>query len=122
VVRTACRGDLGVPAGRAASDGAEALKRLTDGDFAPDLILCDLEMPGMDGFAFLKTVRSGAVEGTPASLPVIIISSHDDQDSVRRAAREGIDGYLVKPVTRRSLSPQITQVMQAYALLSAVRR
>lgn len=75
-----------------AADGSEALRRLRDG-LKPCLILLDLMMPGMDGFAFVNEKRQ---DPRLAAMPVVVYSGHTDAGS--NAARLGADGYLQKPV------------------------
>jgi CheY-like chemotaxis protein len=75
----------------------------TDGDIAvemarterPDIILCDLQMPGMDGFGVLRAIRA---DPNLAALPVLAVtalSMPGDRESVLAA---GFDGYLAKPI------------------------
>jgi CheY-like chemotaxis protein len=60
----------------------------------PDLLLLDLVMPGMDGFAFLAW-RKGAPAF--AKLPVIVLSGLGDKGRIEQALALGADGYLAKP-------------------------
>jgi signal transduction histidine kinase len=75
-----------------ASDGLEALgilQRLT-----PDLIISDISMPTMDGYAFLKAVRSNA---SWTLIPFIFLSARNQAHDIREGVRLGVDQYLVKP-------------------------
>jgi two-component system chemotaxis sensor kinase CheA len=74
-----------------AASGAEALERLADGDV--DLVLTDIEMPGMDGFALTEAIRA---DESRAGLPVLVLTSRDDEAGRRRGLEAGADGYLVK--------------------------
>jgi CheY-like chemotaxis protein len=76
-----------------AADGAEALKRLRDASIRPCLILLDVMMPGMDGWAFrAEQEQDPAVK----DIPVILLSAHTD---VRSAAAEmNVAGFLAKPI------------------------
>jgi HD-like signal output (HDOD) protein/DNA-binding response OmpR family regulator len=77
--------------GVGASNGREALARVRDG--APDLILLDLDMPDLDGWGVLASLRANpAVSGTP----VILLTGLSDKACVVRAARLGVRGYLLK--------------------------
>lgn len=72
----------------------------------PDLMLLDVQMPGMDGFEVLRTLRAAG-----SSLPVIFISADDSntlQDSARAA---GAAGVLVKPVDLAMLRRQLNGVL-----------
>jgi len=76
---------------RTAADGEEALARLVE---APaDLVLTDLEMPNMDGFALVEAIRS---HDTLSTLPVVILTTRADDASRRRGLEVGADGYVVK--------------------------
>jgi CheY-like chemotaxis protein len=73
-----------------ASNGAEALDRLTAGD-PPVLILLDLMMPVMDGFAFRSAQRE---DPRLARIPVVVLSAGHGAE---RAASLAADGFLAKP-------------------------
>jgi DNA-binding response OmpR family regulator len=66
----------------------------------PDLIICDVEMPYMDGLELLSLLRS---HDSTRSLPVIFVSGRSDIDILGRAAQLGASDYLVKPLTRERL-------------------
>jgi two-component system response regulator MprA len=61
-------------------------------DQMPDIILLDLMMPGMDGFAFLKTMK----ENTSLNIPVIVCSNLSDVDTINRALKAGATAVLLK--------------------------
>jgi CheY-like chemotaxis protein len=74
-----------------AGDGGEALRAL--GARAPDVILLDLMMPGMDGLELLE-----ALQGHPQwkALPVVVLTALSDTHTVNRAQQLGARAYLVK--------------------------
>jgi class 3 adenylate cyclase/predicted Ser/Thr protein kinase len=76
-----------------AAEGGEALDRIRRR--APDLVLCDIQMPGLDGFAVLERVRS---DRSTAALPFVLLTGQTDRDSVRRGMRLGADDFLYKPL------------------------
>lgn len=82
-----------------ASDGAEALDVLAERD-GVDLVLCDLLMPEVDGFAFLD--RLGEVSGS-AEVPVIVLTGQDDLESKVQALESGASDYLTKPFAEAEL-------------------
>ena len=93
-----------------AGDGAEALEKVKDAMNALDLIICDLEMPNMDGFEFVKRLRE--MTGFPnADIPVLIVTGHSDPESVKSAVEAGIHGYLVKPVSKQALEKRIVAAL-----------
>ncbi|MBI3979401.1 MAG: response regulator, partial [Chloroflexi bacterium] len=75
-----------------ARDGAEALEVIANR--RPDLCIVDVEMPRLDGFQFLAIVRR---QPSLRALPVIILTSRSDAGPRERAARLGVDRYLLKP-------------------------
>ena len=76
---------------RTANDGVEALARLAE---APaDLVITDIEMPRMDGFALTEAVRANR---RTANTPVLIITARASEESRQRGLDVGADGYVVK--------------------------
>jgi putative two-component system response regulator len=82
----------------AASNGLDALEQMNS--ISPDLIVSDVTMPGMDGFAFFEAVRARP-EGV--SIPFIFLSARGDREDVMRGRSLGAEDYLVKPLTRTEL-------------------
>src|SRR5262245_14039923 len=77
-------------------DGRQALERLRDPNAAPiDVILLDIVMPEMDGYAVLAALRD---DPALRHLPVIVISGVDELDSVVRCIEMGAADYLPKTV------------------------
>jgi two-component system sensor histidine kinase/response regulator len=66
----------------------------------PDLILCDVMMPKLDGFGVVETLRA---DTDLATLPVIFLTARGDKSDVRAGMNLGADDYLVKPVAREDL-------------------
>ena len=86
------------PTIRVASDGPEALRILAGseaGDKMPDLILLDLNLPGVSGREVLREVKSSSTLGR---IPVIVLSSSDSEEDVDLAYSMHANCYLVKPV------------------------
>src|SRR5690348_12075335 len=75
-----------------ADDGARALERVAAD--RPDLVLLDIMMPVMDGFAVLERLKADPLT---RDLPVVIISAVNDLASIVRGIRGGADDYLPKP-------------------------
>src|SRR5690606_3954180 len=78
----------------AAADGREALT-LLDAQ-RPDLILCDISMPRLDGFGFLETIRQTRPDLD--DVPVVFLTALGGRDHVINGRRAGADDYLVKPI------------------------
>ena len=89
-----------------ASNGIEALDLLAKNTV--DLILCDINMPEMDGLEFLK--RRPA-EGNAGEVPVVMITSESGESEVVQALSLGVSGYIRKPFTARQVREQILPVL-----------
>lgn len=72
-----------------AASGEEALEMLEDSD-QPQVLVTDLSLPGMSGFALLAEIRERW------SLPCLVLSGRGEPDAVERAIDAGADGYLLK--------------------------
>jgi len=107
--------DVGIGIISQAANGREGLSILQSAKSKVDLVICDLEMPEMNGFDFVKQVRSSAEERLDAKLPILILTGHADEETVRGAATLGINGYLVKPVSRKSLESRILKTISSPA-------
>ncbi|MBD2502844.1 hybrid sensor histidine kinase/response regulator [Anabaena azotica] len=66
----------------------------------PDLILCDVMMPELDGYGVLKTLRQ---RPETAIIPVIFLTARSDKTDFRQGMEMGADDYIVKPFTRKDL-------------------
>lgn len=80
-----------------AVNGEEGLRKAMD--IRPDLITMDLEMPGMDGFTLLRIIM------TACPTPVIVVSSHNEDERVFKALELGAVDFVAKP--QRALSEQL---------------
>jgi two-component system, chemotaxis family, chemotaxis protein CheY len=91
-----------------ASDGLEALRLVRRGRF--DFIICDLMMQGMDGFEFLRQLRK-ATPYPACETPTIILSSNGDLNSILQARDAGMNEYLVKPISPKTLWHRVSSLM-----------
>lgn len=94
-----------------ASDGREAVSRYQEE--APDLVFMDVMMPGMDGLAAVREIRSLPAERW---VPVVFLSAMDRMDDVINGLESGGDDYLVKPADLRLLRAKINAYAKAIAL------
>lgn len=86
-----------------APDGAEAVRMMAD--VAPDVVLLDMRMPGMNGVEVLRQLKdSGQLP------PTIILTTFDDEDLVLAGIRNGAKGYLLKDVSLEELVGAIKTV------------
>lgn len=83
-----------------ANDGREALQSVESGTF--DVILMDLQMPGMDGLEATVAIRERERE-TGAHIPIIAMTAHALKGDRERCLSSGMDGYLSKPVRKQEL-------------------
>lgn len=101
--------DLLTPDGYAvesAASGAEALERLARE--APDLVLLDLVMPGMDGLETLRRIRE-----TQPELPVVMVTGQQDVRAAVEALKRGAADYLGKPVQADEFRVTIRRLLEA---------
>ncbi|MGH1564657.1 response regulator [Mumia sp. DW29H23] len=76
-----------------ASDGREALRVARE--LRPDVVLMDLQMPGMSGTAAIAAMRADPLL---AETPVLVLTTFDDEDDVVEAIAAGANGYLLKDI------------------------
>ena len=87
-----------------AGDGEQALKLMETTHI--DLVILDLMMPTMDGYTFLKTMRSDG-----SNIPVLIITARDSAEDIRKSFTFGTDDYMIKPVD------EVEMILRVRALL-----
>ena len=88
----------------AAADGDEGVRRVLEE--RPDLVICDILMPRLDGFGVLAALRS---RPETAALPFIFLTASADKDDLARGLKSGANEYVTKP-------------FKIAGLLAAVRR
>ncbi|MGB7656213.1 MAG: response regulator transcription factor [Novosphingobium sp.] len=89
---------------RVYSDGAAALRALLDNP--PDLAVCDIKMPQMDGFELLRKLRE------KSALPVIFLTSKDEEPDEAMGLALGADDYITKPFSQRLLVARIRAILR----------
>ncbi|MET0251665.1 MAG: response regulator transcription factor [Novosphingobium sp.] len=95
---------------RVYSDGEAALKALTDNP--PDLAVFDIKMPRMDGLELLSRLRQSS------ALPVIFLTSKDDELDEALGLAAGADDYIAKPFSQRLLIARIRAILRRAELVS----
>ncbi len=90
-----------------ANNGREALAVLQNENF--DLVLMDVEMPGMDGLETAALIREQERD-TPRHIPIIAMTAHADPGDRHRCLRAGMDAYLPKPVEMAELLQTIEEL------------
>lgn len=96
---------------RVYSDGAAALKALIDNP--PDLAVLDIKMPHLDGMELLRRLREKSV------VPVIFLTSKDDELDEALGLAMGADDYIAKPFSQRLLIARIRAVLRRTELRAA---
>lgn len=114
LVRHGIRGLLdvsGIEVVGEADDGAAALDLIVTA--VPDVVLLDLRMPGYDGLWTLEQLRSQDIE-----VPVLVLTTFDDDTLVLEALRAGARGYLLKDVTLEQLTRAVETLAGGGTLIS----
>jgi CheY-like chemotaxis protein len=89
------------------SGGEECLGALERGEVDPSLIMLDVNMPGLDGPATAARIRRLA---KGHSMRIVMMSTSDRPEDVRRAREAGADSYVMKPVGRRTWTDVMASV------------
>jgi YesN/AraC family two-component response regulator len=97
-----------------ASNGKQAIE-LT-GSLQPDIVLMDIEMPIMDGLEATKII----LDKYP--IPVVLLTSYDDPEMVRRASQAGAGAYLLKPPNLEEIERTMIIASARFADLMELRR
>ena len=101
---------------RVARDGEEALKLLFSEDaILPQVILLDLKLPKIDGLEVLRRIRAGE---TTKFLPVVILTSSDEERDVARSYQLGVNSYIRKPVNFSDFAEATRQLGMYWLVLN----
>ena len=99
-----------------APNGKDAIDQVAK--YNPDVVLLDVEMPEMDGFAACEIIRA---RKTDREIPIFIITSRDDDESVERAYELGATDFLTKPIALPVLPHRIRHILRIYTSLNDLR-
>ena len=91
-----------------ASDGQEALNKIRTE--SPDLVLLDIQMPSLDGFAVLRAARD---LDPPSSARFIALTAFAMESDRQRIVRAGFDGYVAKPISISDVREQVNRMLSA---------
>jgi twitching motility two-component system response regulator PilH len=89
-----------------AENGSEGVEKAIS--HLPDLVLMDVVMPGMNGFQATRKICKGA---ETKHIPVVIVSSKDQETDKVWGVRQGAKGYITKPVDRQELISVINKLL-----------
>jgi len=95
-------------------NGQSALQRLQQETF--DAILCDIQMPGLDGIALLRAVRARDLD-----VPVLLMTGQPEVETARRAIEYGAMRYLLKPVAPPELREQVGRAVR-FGRMARIKR
>jgi CheY-like chemotaxis protein len=93
--------------------GTEALQRIPSS--APDCVITDIMMPGMDGFELTRELRA---RPELSEMKIIVLSAKTYEFDRRRAKELGADGYIAKPFQRDQLLPSIMEIVSSHVVVS----
>ncbi|HMO51784.1 MAG TPA: response regulator [Kiritimatiellia bacterium] len=94
----------------AANDGASGMTLARQ--HQPDLIICDIQMPGLDGYDVLTAIRADPSLG---HIPFIFLTARGEKRDMRRGMTGGADDYLVKPISLHDLLTAIQARLDRFA-------
>jgi two-component system phosphate regulon response regulator PhoB len=100
-----------------APDGAAALEEVKLRK--PDLVLLDLMMPGVDGFAVIKRLRA---DPTTARLPVIVVTALGEDESQTLSLELGADDYMIKPFNPKVLRARVAALFRRWEYGGGITR
>lgn len=107
VVRTLLM-SIGVRTIYEAPDGPGGLEIIRT--VAPDIVILDWEMPGLDGAGFVRMVRSPKTFPVP-DVPIIMLTGHGERSRVIEAIQIGVNEFLLKPVSSKALQDRMVAVL-----------
>lgn len=91
-----------------ANNGETAIKLLNNNENSFDIIISDLNMPKMNGFEFLKVIKS---HKTFKYIPTIIISTSNNYDDLKKCYKIGVAGYFIKQLQFTDYSSKIVSLL-----------
>lgn len=92
---------------KGAEDGFEALEAVQESDF--DLILLDIQLPGMDGLEVLKRLKE---DPDAVNIPVVALTAHAMYGDEQKFLRAGCSGYVSKPIDIPGFKALLEQLLQ----------
>jgi len=95
-----------------AGDGEQAIALANE--LQPDLVICDIKMPKMDGITAAAQIVGNRVA------PVVMLTAFSQRDLIERARDAGAMAYLIKPFEKRDLLPAIEMAMSRFAEIKAL--
>ncbi len=100
---------LGVKSYAFAGDGDSALNELQQ--FSADIIICDWHMIPIDGIEFTRQIRNDN-KSSNRFVPIIMLTAHTERNRVAEARDAGVNEFLAKPISAKSLYSRIRSVIE----------
>jgi signal transduction histidine kinase len=98
-----------------AVDGVEALERVADA--APDVVLLDVGMPGIDGFEVCRRLKA---DPATATIPVLLVTAHNQRDQRLLGIGAGANDYITKPIDKSDLSLRVRNAIRMHQLYTEI--
>ncbi len=122
ILRALRRGRVGNPV-TVTRDGVEALDVLLDGPAPlaelPIVVLLDMKLPKLDGLEVLQRLRAAP---RTRSLPVVILTSSDEQEDLMRSYALGVNSYVRKPIDFSQFQDTVAQLGLYWSLINLIPR
>lgn len=90
-----------------ATDGRQGLDVARDA--RPDLVVCDLQLPLVDGYEIARTLKS---DPALRAMPLLAVTAYAMVDDRQKALAAGFDGYITKPISPESFVPQVQSFLR----------
>lgn len=90
-----------------AQNGEEALELVRRQP--PDLVLMDIEMPVMNGYVACRQLKQ---DPRTTGIPLLMVTGLDEMEDIRKALREGADGYIMKPINTAEVHEKVPQMLE----------
>ena len=87
------------------TDGTSGLRGVTE--LSPDLLVLDVGLPGLDGWAVLERVRAADAAAGTGRLPVLLVSAHAQESDRNRGLALGADEFVLKPFANGDLLARV---------------
>ena len=92
-----------------ARDGMDAVEKVSNMPDGVDLVITDLNMPNLDGYGLIQTLRQNARH---QQTPIIILTSEAEEEDRRRGMEVGATAYLVKPFKSSILLNEVSKILK----------
>lgn len=108
IVAAILQEDLGCKHVIQSESALDAMEHIKSGAPQVDWIFSGWELPGMTGYEFLEKVRKNQ---STASIPFVMMTSHDDRESIVKALNAGVTDYLIKPFTHERFLEDVQRIL-----------